>query len=78
MASNQLLGDEFLNTLQLRTCTPIPDTFEEVFPAQPTSLFYSQETVPIGHFLVGGIAYNSLEFLSRWYLISLIDTVKLP
>ncbi len=32
----------------------------------------------IGHFPLGGVAYNSPEFLSRWNLISSIDRMKFP
>ncbi len=33
-------------------------------------------TQPTGHFLLRGVAYNFPEFLSRWFLISSIDTMK--
>ncbi len=37
-----------------------------------------QNMTQIGHFPLGGVAYNSPEFLSNWFLVSWIDTMKFP
>ncbi len=34
--------------------------------------------ISIGHFPLGGVAYNSPEFLSHWYLIIFTDRMKFP